>query len=243
MTKAATPIVLSEQERETLEGRLRAGSTEQRHVERARIILAADEGVGTNKIAQRPRDPGRTGREVADPLRPRSPRGPRRRPTPRCPARLRPRDRATHPRAARRGPAVGSRHLDRAPAGQRAGRRQRGPRLAGPAPPRHQPATTPQLVLEHRSRVRRQGRRHRGALSGPTRERDRHLRRREALDPGARAGPGLAAVARREERSPASPTSTSAMEPRRCSPPSRSPPAWSRRATTSDAVGASSSTS
>ena len=53
MTRAATPIVLSGSERETLESWLRAGSTEQRHAERARIILAASEGLGTQEIADR----------------------------------------------------------------------------------------------------------------------------------------------------------------------------------------------
>jgi len=53
MTKAATSIVLSGSERETLEGWLRAGSTEQRHADRARMILAASEGVGTLEIAER----------------------------------------------------------------------------------------------------------------------------------------------------------------------------------------------
>ena len=52
MTKIATPIVLSESETDTLEAWLRAGSTEQRHAERARIILAAGEGVGTLEIAR-----------------------------------------------------------------------------------------------------------------------------------------------------------------------------------------------
>jgi len=52
MTKTATPIVLSESETDTLEAWLRAGSTEQRHAERARIILAAGAGVGTLEIAR-----------------------------------------------------------------------------------------------------------------------------------------------------------------------------------------------
>jgi hypothetical protein len=52
MTKIATPIVLSESETDTLVAWLRAGSTEQRHAERARIILAAGEGVGTLEIAR-----------------------------------------------------------------------------------------------------------------------------------------------------------------------------------------------
>jgi transposase len=53
MSRAATPIVLSESETRTLESWLRAGSTEQRHAERARIILAAGAGEGTLEIARR----------------------------------------------------------------------------------------------------------------------------------------------------------------------------------------------
>lgn len=52
MKKPATPIVLSEAEQETLGAWLRAGTSEQRMVERARIILAAADGVGTNEIAR-----------------------------------------------------------------------------------------------------------------------------------------------------------------------------------------------
>src|SRR5665811_814132 len=52
MRKTATPIALSEAEEETLRSWLRAGTSEQRMVERARIILAAAEGVGTSEIAR-----------------------------------------------------------------------------------------------------------------------------------------------------------------------------------------------
>lgn len=52
MRKTATPIILSEAEQETLRSWLRAGTSEQRMVERARIILAAADGVGTNEIAR-----------------------------------------------------------------------------------------------------------------------------------------------------------------------------------------------
>lgn len=52
MSKLATPIVLSEAEQETLCSWLRAGTSEQRMVERARMILAAAEGIGTNAIAR-----------------------------------------------------------------------------------------------------------------------------------------------------------------------------------------------
>jgi transposase len=53
MAKTATPIVLSETESETLRSWTRAGTSEQRMAERARIILAAAEGEGTNDIAGR----------------------------------------------------------------------------------------------------------------------------------------------------------------------------------------------
>ena len=54
MRKKATPIVLSEAEQETLRSWLRGGTSEQRMVERARIILGAANGVGTNEIARNP---------------------------------------------------------------------------------------------------------------------------------------------------------------------------------------------
>jgi len=49
----ATKIVLTPQERATLERWVRASSTEQRLVQRARFILAAAEGEGTTAIAER----------------------------------------------------------------------------------------------------------------------------------------------------------------------------------------------
>jgi transposase len=52
MRKPATPIVLSEAEQATLRSWLRAGTSEQRMVERARIVLAAADGIGTNEIAR-----------------------------------------------------------------------------------------------------------------------------------------------------------------------------------------------
>ncbi len=52
MKKLATPIMLSEAEQETLRSWLRSGTSEQRLVERARIVLAAAEGSGTNEIAR-----------------------------------------------------------------------------------------------------------------------------------------------------------------------------------------------
>ncbi len=52
MRKLATTIVLSEAEQETLRSWLRAGTSEQRMVERARIVLAAANGIGTNEIAR-----------------------------------------------------------------------------------------------------------------------------------------------------------------------------------------------
>lgn len=49
----ATAIVLSSEERQTLESWLRASTTEQRFVQRARVILAAAAGEGTTAIARR----------------------------------------------------------------------------------------------------------------------------------------------------------------------------------------------
>lgn len=51
MARQATQIQLTHDERATLEGWLRAGSTQQRFVQRAQIILAADEGNTTRDIA------------------------------------------------------------------------------------------------------------------------------------------------------------------------------------------------
>lgn len=49
----ATEIVLSTEERGTLEAWLRASTTERRYVDRARYILAAAEGQQTKQIAKR----------------------------------------------------------------------------------------------------------------------------------------------------------------------------------------------
>lgn len=53
MGAAATEITLTSEERATLEGWVRAGRTEQRHVLRARVVLAAAAGEGTAVIAAR----------------------------------------------------------------------------------------------------------------------------------------------------------------------------------------------
>lgn len=52
MSKIATPIVLSEDERSALDRLLRGGKTEQRLAERARIVLAAAQGQATTRIAK-----------------------------------------------------------------------------------------------------------------------------------------------------------------------------------------------
>jgi len=52
MSRHATPVQLTDDERGTLQSWLRAGSTEQRHALRARIILAAEEGQATKAISQ-----------------------------------------------------------------------------------------------------------------------------------------------------------------------------------------------
>ncbi len=51
MPRSPTPITLSAEERKTLQAWQRAGSTEQRMVERAQIILRAAAGEGTDEIA------------------------------------------------------------------------------------------------------------------------------------------------------------------------------------------------
>ncbi len=51
--REATVVVLTAEEEETLSGWLRASTTEQRYVERAKIVLAAAKGEGTRAIARR----------------------------------------------------------------------------------------------------------------------------------------------------------------------------------------------
>ncbi len=53
MSRRATPIVLNESDRTTLTAWARGRSTEQRYVERARIVLAAAEGQSSTRIAAR----------------------------------------------------------------------------------------------------------------------------------------------------------------------------------------------
>jgi transposase len=53
MSRQATVVELSEDDRRTLEGWVRSGSTEQRLVTRAKIVLAAAEGEATMNIASR----------------------------------------------------------------------------------------------------------------------------------------------------------------------------------------------
>ena len=50
--RKATQIILTAEERSTLEGWMRASTTEQRYVERARYVLAAAEGEATTAIAE-----------------------------------------------------------------------------------------------------------------------------------------------------------------------------------------------
>lgn len=52
MSRAATPVVLSDQERDELQKLVRAGSTPQQVSRRARLILMAAEGMGTLEIAR-----------------------------------------------------------------------------------------------------------------------------------------------------------------------------------------------
>lgn len=53
MSRQATIVILTKDDRRTLESWIRSGSTEQRLVSRARIVLAAADGEATMKIAER----------------------------------------------------------------------------------------------------------------------------------------------------------------------------------------------
>ena len=53
MGRVAEPVVLRDQERATLEGWVRSSTTEQRLVERARIVLLAAEGLSNEEIGRR----------------------------------------------------------------------------------------------------------------------------------------------------------------------------------------------
>jgi hypothetical protein len=96
--------------------------------------------------------------------------------------------RSPHPGAARPVAARGLHALDRAAARQGAGRRQRASCVAFPARPADRPRRAQVLVSQQRSGVRRQCGRDRRSVSEPAGERDRAPSRREAGDPGARAG-------------------------------------------------------
>jgi len=53
MLRPAAPIVLTDQEREVLSQWARSGAGEHRFIERARVVLLADEGASTREIARR----------------------------------------------------------------------------------------------------------------------------------------------------------------------------------------------
>ena len=106
-------------------------------------------------------------------------------------------DRQAHSGAAGCSAAAGLCALDGTADCRRARRCRRAVCLALSARAEDRSRRTQIVVREQRSRVRRQGRRCGRPLHGAARERDRPLRRREALDPGAGAGSGLSEAAER----------------------------------------------
>ena len=239
----AAEIRLCPAERAVLEGWARAPRTEQRRALRARLVLFAAAGMATGVIAERlgirsstvSKWRGRFARLGLDGLE----------------------DAARHGRPARYDAAAEARilaQLDEPPPAGYArwngrllaaalGDVSPRPGVAGAAGAPHQPRPAAQLVRQHRSRVRRQGRRHRRPVPQPARACGRPVRRREAAHPGARARPGVAAPA---ERPGADRLRARLQAPWHHHPvrrPRGARPAWSRPATTSAAGAPSSSTS
>src|SRR5215468_10263845 len=68
MIPDAIEVHLTPKERAELEGRLRAGSTEQRQLLRIRIVLEAAEGHATREIARWLEDDGDNGQPLARPF-------------------------------------------------------------------------------------------------------------------------------------------------------------------------------
>ena len=174
----ATPIALTADERAVLEGWVRAPKTEQRLVERARIVLLA--GGRASEPGDRPGSRGHPshGQPMAGAVRPGPPGRAGRRAALGQTEDLRRGRRSPHPGAARPAAARGLRALDRAVARRGAGRRQRPARLALPAGAADRPRRAQVLVPVERPRVRRQGRRHRRALPRSARPCDRARGRR-----------------------------------------------------------------
>src|SRR5215218_6511920 len=156
----AREVRLGPDERAELEARLRAPTSEQRHVFRARIVLMAAEGLSTRAIA---RDLGTMPRTVSH-WRIRfaeeglSGLDDRPRPGGRASAKY---DETTDRRILAvlgRPPAGGLCPLDGRARGRGSGRRQRPVCLALPAGPEDRPRREEVLVREPRSRFRRQDR-------------------------------------------------------------------------------------
>jgi transposase len=184
MIPKAAEVRMTPEDRAVLEARVRAPTTEQRDVFRARIVLLSDEGRSTRSIVRAvetmPRTVslwrGRFSREglagLTDKPRPGS--------------------------VAKYNAETGKRILavlDRPPPAGFA--RWTGGLIAAELGD----VRSQKIDLAGRkswcemSGVRRQGRRRGGALHGASGERDRHLCRRKALDPGAGARPGVSEAA------------------------------------------------
>ena len=220
----ATAIILTAAERTELDGLARSTKTEHRLRQRARIVLLAAEGMASRAI----------GREVgcttgtASKWRVRYAEK-------RLAGSMRRATGATSQNTRRRpanvfwrcwtAEAEGLCALDGTADGRGARRCRCAVCLALSARPEDRPRRAQNLVREQRPGVRREGGRRGWALHGPAGERDRDLRRRKALDPGAGAGTGLSETAERPSAGRVKATITSGTAPRRCSPRSRWPPA------------------
>jgi transposase len=162
----ATVILLTPEDRATLTQRLRAPTTEQRMVVRARVVLAAADGASTDQMAAqlalRPATVSKwRGRFATQGLEGLAD-APRPGPTPRY-------DAASERRILKQldaPPPEGHATWTGALVATALGRS-----VARPAPPSHSLAPSPVVVHQHRPRIRREGRRHRGPVSGAARPR------------------------------------------------------------------------
>src|SRR5882762_3361244 len=194
----AAEVTLTGEQRTTLRSWLAAGKTEWRLAFRAQIILALADGLTTKeaagRLATRPATVskwhGRFARHglagVADAPRSGKPRH------------YDAQDERRILGALDAPPPAGYGALERPPAWQASGRYLQAPDLAGAAGARDLAGATAELVHQHRSGVRTEGRGHCRALSAASGERRGALGGREAPHPGLGARPRLVEAAQRQ---------------------------------------------
>ena len=180
---------------------LAAGWHDRAPVGRARAdSVAGGRRPGDGRDRRCPADPAGPGVEVADAVCPAAPARVDRRPAGRSAASLRRHHAAADLGRLGQATAHGPRDVDGHVARHGPARCQRASGVAGLAAPRDLLAATAQLVHQHGSGVRSQGRRCGRVVSESAGERRRAGRRREAPHPGARAHPRLAAACPRGRR-------------------------------------------